>query len=285
MTAEGLGTPEALHPVQAGLAEAGGSQCGYCTPGFACSMAAEFYRGRRGEPDAATPRTPSTDAPSAPRPERLRPARAQRQPLPVHRLPADPGCGASRSAPPRRATRSPSAASARRPKPVATMFERGDGRFVRPGLARRGAAAPARGARRRGRRGHDRLGRRREPARRPGAARRSRSSACPSCATFEVGDASIEIGAALSLAEVERRLAAACPLLAELFPQFASPLIRNRATIGGNLGTASPIGDTPPALLALEARVVLRLVRRRARGRPRRVLHRLPRRRCAGPTS
>jgi len=47
------------------------------------------------------------------------------------------------------------------------------------------------------------------------------------------------------------------PLLAELFPQFASPLIRNRATLGGNLSTASPIGDTAPALLALEARVVL----------------------------
>ena len=36
----------------------------------------------------------------------------------------------------------------------------------------------------------------------------------------------------------------------ELFPQFASRLIRNGATLGGNLGTASPIGDTPPALLA-----------------------------------
>ena len=47
------------------------------------------------------------------------------------------------------------------------------------------------------------------------------------------------------------------PLLAELFPQFASPLIRNRATVGGNLGTASPIGDIPPALLALGASVVL----------------------------
>ena len=43
------------------------------------------------------------------------------------------------------------------------------------------------------------------------------------------------------------------PLLAELFPQFASRLIRNGATLGGNLGTASPIGDAPPALLALEA--------------------------------
>jgi len=42
-----------------------------------------------------------------------------------------------------------------------------------------------------------------------------------------------------------------------MFPQFASRLIRNGATLGGNLGTASPIGDAPPALLALDARLVL----------------------------
>jgi xanthine dehydrogenase small subunit len=47
------------------------------------------------------------------------------------------------------------------------------------------------------------------------------------------------------------------PLLAEVFPQFASRLIRNGATLGGNLGTGSPIGDMPPALLALDARLVL----------------------------
>ena len=47
------------------------------------------------------------------------------------------------------------------------------------------------------------------------------------------------------------------PLLAEVFPQFASRLIRNGATLGGNLGTGSPIGDTPPALLALDATLVL----------------------------
>jgi xanthine dehydrogenase small subunit len=42
-----------------------------------------------------------------------------------------------------------------------------------------------------------------------------------------------------------------------VWPQFASPLIRNGATIGGNLATASPIGDLPPVLLALDASVVL----------------------------
>src|SRR6266540_5925542 len=74
---------------------------------------------------------------------------------------------------------------------------------------------------------------------------------------FEFGPDEIRIGAALTLSEIERLLAGRVPLLAQLFPQFASRLIRNGATIGGNLGTASPIGDTPPALLALDASIVL----------------------------
>ena len=49
VTAEGLGQPGRLHPVQREMAERGGSQCGYCTPGFICSMAAEYYRPGRGE--------------------------------------------------------------------------------------------------------------------------------------------------------------------------------------------------------------------------------------------
>ena len=56
---------------------------------------------------------------------------------------------------------------------------------------------------------------------------------------------------------MERGLAGSVPLLDAVFPQFASPLIRNGATIGGNLATGSPIGDLAPALLALEASVVL----------------------------
>jgi len=79
----------------------------------------------------------------------------------------------------------------------------------------------------------------------------------PELCSLEFGDEFVDIGAAVTLSDAELFLAGRVPLLAELFPQFGSRLIRNRATIGGNLGTASPVGDTPPALLALDARVVL----------------------------
>ena len=52
ITAEGLGSADALHPVQYEMAMRGGSQCGYCTPGFICSMAGEYYRPDRSrDPD------------------------------------------------------------------------------------------------------------------------------------------------------------------------------------------------------------------------------------------
>ena len=84
---------------------------------------------------------------------------------------------------------------------------------------------------------------------------------------------------ALTLTEVERRLelGGRLPLLAALMPQFASPLIRNGATLGGNLGTGSPIGDAPPVLLALEASLVLVSADGRADGAAGGLLHRLPR--------
>jgi xanthine dehydrogenase small subunit len=74
---------------------------------------------------------------------------------------------------------------------------------------------------------------------------------------FYWSDDELRIGAALSLTEIERRLAGRLPVLDELIRQFASRPIRNGATLGGNLGTGSPIGDGAPALLALAADVVL----------------------------
>jgi xanthine dehydrogenase small subunit len=74
-----------------------------------------------------------------------------------------------------------------------------------------------------------------------------------------LGENEIVLGAGLTLGRIEHSadVAAAAPLLAELWPLFSSRLIRNRATLGGNLGTASPIGDSAPGLLALGAKIEL----------------------------
>jgi carbon-monoxide dehydrogenase medium subunit len=47
------------------------------------------------------------------------------------------------------------------------------------------------------------------------------------------------------------------PVLRQAAAVFANPLVRNRATLGGNLGDASPAADTAPALLVLDAEVIL----------------------------
>ncbi len=107
----------------------------------------------------------------------------------------------------------------------------------------------------------------------------------PELRVLRVGTDAVELGAALSLTELETGLAGRVPLLDELLPQFASRLIRNRATIGGNLGTGSPIGDLAPALLALDAVRGARVGARRARGAARRLLHRLPHERARARTS
>jgi xanthine dehydrogenase small subunit len=66
------------------------------------------------------------------------------------------------------------------------------------------------------------------------------------------------IGATASLAAVRRALAAIHPALDELMRRFGGEQIRNAGTIGGNIANGSPIGDLPPALIALGATLILR---------------------------
>jgi CO/xanthine dehydrogenase FAD-binding subunit len=69
-------------------------------------------------------------------------------------------------------------------------------------------------------------------------------------------DGRLRLGAGLTYAEAERgKLAAELPALAEASRTVDSPQIRNRGTIGGNLGTASPAGDALPPLLVSGAEV------------------------------
>ncbi len=69
----------------------------------------------------------------------------------------------------------------------------------------------------------------------------------------------LRIGAAVPLEEAWAALAERVPALRELWLRFASPPVRNAGTLGGNVANGSPIGDGPPALIALGARLVLRL--------------------------
>lgn len=67
----------------------------------------------------------------------------------------------------------------------------------------------------------------------------------------------VEIGAAISLSYIQEQLRGIFPSLDEMLVWFAGKQIRNRATIGGNIATASPIGDLAPVLLSLDAQLRL----------------------------
>jgi CO/xanthine dehydrogenase FAD-binding subunit len=72
----------------------------------------------------------------------------------------------------------------------------------------------------------------------------------------------LRLGAGLTYAEaMEEPLAGLLPALAEASRTVGSPQIRNRGTIGGNLGTSSPAGDALPPLLVSDAEVELASVR------------------------
>jgi xanthine dehydrogenase iron-sulfur cluster and FAD-binding subunit A len=68
---------------------------------------------------------------------------------------------------------------------------------------------------------------------------------------------SLRIGAGVPLERLRREAAGLFPSLDHMLAWFAGRQVRNRATIGGNLGTASPIGDLLPVLLALDATIEL----------------------------
>ncbi|GAA3487308.1 xanthine dehydrogenase small subunit [Streptomyces cremeus] len=266
VTAEGLatpgadGTPAALHPVQEEMAVRGGSQCGYCTPGFVCSMASEYYRPDRCAHEASPDTTDAAGTADGTSDPEHGPNGFDLHALsgnlcrctgyrPIRDAAYAVGEPAADDPLAQRREQSP-------PEPVATAYTQGDSTFLRPATLAEALRV---------------LRERPEAVLVAGSTDygvevniRSRRDTCvvaidrlPELRELRTEAEYLEIGAALTLTEIERRLDGSVPLLAELFPQFASRLIRNGATLGGNLGTGSPIGDSPPVLLALDASLVL----------------------------
>ena len=66
------------------------------------------------------------------------------------------------------------------------------------------------------------------------------------------------IGAMTPISDLAPLFATSCPSLSEMFRRFSSKQVRSAATLGGNIANGSPIGDSPPPLIALNASVTLR---------------------------
>jgi xanthine dehydrogenase small subunit len=238
LTVEGLARAGELHPVQEAMVERGGSQCGYCTPGFVVSLFCEYYRpGRAGyDPEAiggnlcrCTGYRPIADVARAlPRPRGNDPW------VSLLRQPAPALAAVAQLEGPARFERPLSLArlfACREENPGAVLIAGGTDLMVYAN--QRYTRWPMLVA----------------------------LDAIPELRVFAALPGEFVFGAALPLSQIEERLRADHPgeaaALETLLPLFSSRLIRNRATLGGNLATASPIGDSPPVLLSLDAEVTL----------------------------
>ena len=67
----------------------------------------------------------------------------------------------------------------------------------------------------------------------------------------------IHIGAATPISDIIPKLDKIYPTFSKMFERYGSEQIRNSASLGGNLGSASPIGDSLPVLIALDSKIVI----------------------------
>jgi xanthine dehydrogenase molybdopterin binding subunit/xanthine dehydrogenase small subunit len=229
-----------LHPVQGEMVKHYGSQCGYCTPGFVVSMFEAYYR-----KDCREPRQISDQlCGNLCRCTGYRPIRDGAVAALAQRATAG---AADRF---QQRLQAPVAA------PAALDYAGAAERFFRPtSLPELFALMQA----------HP-LARLVAGATEIGVELNKKFKAFPLLISTEgvpeltrvvATPAAWRIGAAATLTVVEEAVAAEFPSLAKMLRVFASRQIRNRATLGGNLATASPIGDSAPALLTLDAELVL----------------------------
>lgn len=251
VTAEGLrshagahGEGE-LHPVQRAMVNRYGSQCGYCTPGFVMSMFEGYCRDDMGAPGTAEETAKVGDQLNGNlcRCTGYRPIR-----------------DAMLDALAEKATRAPDVFQLRLKKDdvplTALQYEANGATFLRPQTLSELLSLREKHP------DHELVAGATEIGvymnkKMQSFPRLISTEAVPELRTTSVKDGFVTVGGAVTLTELEEAIGDRIPALTKMLWAFASRPIRSRATLAGNLVTASPIGDMAPVMLALDASVVL----------------------------
>ncbi len=225
LTVEALADGEQLHPVQQAMVDSAGSQCGYCTPGFVMSLFAGYYDGEfsdhviegnlcRCTGYQSIRRAAASLALLRREPDRFSDS-LQRAPE-AGDEPATPG-----------GWQAPSTLA----QALALKAEHPRAQWI-AGATDLGVAL-SRGL--------------------PLPGQMIAVDRVRELHQLQIDEHSVRIGAAVPLSRLETELAGVFPALDQMLPWFAARQVKNRATLGGNLGSASPIGDLLPWLLAQDA--------------------------------
>ncbi len=221
-TVEGLAGPDGeAHPVQDAMVAEHGSQCGFCTPGFVMSMAVGHANGRCDHNDVLAGNLCRCTgyAPIVRAAEAVEGA-----PVPGWIKDALPEVPDVAFAP----ATSDELAEWYADHPGATLVAGATdvGLWVTKGLRDLGEVAFL--------------------------------NRCKDLQNINVSDELIKIGAGVTMADLLPILRDHHPSYAEMVRRYGSEQVRQAATIGGNIANGSPIGDNPPALIALGAVLHLR---------------------------
>jgi xanthine dehydrogenase small subunit len=228
-TIEGIAGPDGtLHPVQQAMIDHHGSQCGFCTPGFVVTMAgahlndaSDFDDQLAGNLCRCTGYAPIIRAAKA---AQSAPVPAWMREPPVELADIPPGDDHPALLP----THSDALAAWYLDHPDATLIAGATdvGLWVTKQLRDLGKVAFLGG--------------------------------CSDLQRIEETSDSLIIGAGVTIAALRKAMTTPHPSFAELLRRFASEQVRQAATIGGNIANGSPIGDSPPALIAMGAQLTLR---------------------------
>ncbi len=222
-TVEGASSPDGkAHPVQQAMVDLHGSQCGFCTPGFVMSMVAGHANGAT-DHDTQLAGNLCRCTGYAPI---IRAAKAvEKHPVPVWvKDKPDAAPAASPMLP--RSSDELAAIYAEHPEATLVAGATDVGLWVTKQLRDLKTVIFMNG--------------------------------CDDLKQITVTDNEIRLGAMVDMNRMGEALGDLHPSYAEMIRRYASVQVRHAATVGGNIANGSPIGDNPPALIALGASLHLR---------------------------